>query len=82
GGDSVKVNVSWTPSTLKATVYVTTIENGSGTLTERTELTSTPSRYGYAAGKVTSDRMIKIDFTVTDGVRTDVETLMIRYRNN
>jgi hypothetical protein len=79
-GQVKEFKVVWKPTTTKVTVYVTnpgTAFSGTGVPVNDSKLTGGSKTYTITGNGVTTDRLTKLDFTLTDGIRTEVKTLFL-----
>jgi hypothetical protein len=73
--------VEWKPATALMTIYVTQTGggfSGTGIPDDRTTLTGGSVTYTITSNAVNEDRLTRLDFTLTDGVTTEVKSLFLR----
>jgi hypothetical protein len=80
-------SVVWKPVTAMMTVYVTESGGGfSGTSVpeplpdSRTTLTGGRKTYTVTGNAVGEDRVTRLDFTLTDGITTEIKSLYLRQK--
>jgi hypothetical protein len=82
-GQVKEFRVVWKPETAKVTVYVTNpgaAFQGTGMPGNNSELAGGFKAYAITSKKVETDRLTRLDFTLTDGVRTEIKTLFLRQK--